>query len=163
MTGSSNTTNKACAIGGYPRVASYEMLGGQFVAYLNGERNPLFYIGFVSVDAGGRIHFMFLESSLATSRHLALSMLSFFSSMCSSMCLFVSYLVDHHYPFSKHAYTIALHSPWLVYLKYPLNPTNLSSWLLSLINLTPHFAFITAFSVRLKLLTHSMTPCLAFI
>ena len=30
----------------------------------------------------------------------------------------------HHYPFSKHAHTIALHSPWLVHPKYPLNLAN---------------------------------------
>ena len=31
----------------------------------------------------------------------------------------------HHYPFSKHAHIIVLHSPWLVHPRYFLNPANL--------------------------------------
>ena len=104
-----------------------------------------FQFGFVFVNAGSRINVMFLDSSYTALHHIALSSASSFfiqiCSMCSPFVFSTSYSIAHalffrplqnltlfskyhHYPFSKHAHIIVLHLPWLVHLKYPLNPAN---------------------------------------
>ena len=62
------------------------------------------------------------------------------------------FLTFHHYSFSKHTHTIALHSPRPAHPKYlSTQQTHISSWLLFSINLTPYIANIVAFSVLLKI------------
>ena len=106
-----------------------------------GERDPAFKSGFVRVNAGGRIHLVLLDSSKSPLRHFILSMVSFLFGPLYLICSSTSYsaahalffpplqnptlfLKHHHHPLSKHAHTIALHSPWLVHPKHQLNPAN---------------------------------------
>ena len=64
------------------------------------------------------------------SNRYALSLISSSSYLVTHACFFLPlqnptlFSKHHHYPFSKHAHTITLHSPWLVHPKYPLNLAN---------------------------------------
>ena len=94
----------------------------------------------ISINRGGRMRLMVLESLFTASRHFGLSvcLASFFfssiSSTCSTTCLhhFIfgrprllknpTLLTHRHYPSSKHVHTLAFCLLWLVCPKFLPNP-----------------------------------------